>query len=50
MEPIIEILEENTHIEVVDEVVEIIEVGIQGPPGPPGPPGYVPEILDAGYF
>jgi hypothetical protein len=47
MEPIIEILEENTHIEVVDEVVEIIEVGIQGPPGPPG---YVPEILDAGYF
>lgn len=47
MEPIIEILEENTHIEVVDEIVEIIEVGIQGPPGPPG---YVPEILDAGYF
>jgi len=36
---IVEVINENTIVEIIDEYIDIIEVGIQGPPGIPGPPG-----------
>jgi len=35
----IDIVEQQTTVEIGDKIVEVISAGQIGPPGPPGPPG-----------